>query len=147
MATTTRQSTVSGVFWGLAGFGLIWSALGVFQFWTSTTSTPDMLMASGLTRAQAESYAQLPLWMNVAFATGVFGGIAGSVLLLTRRRAALLPLMASLVGYLILYAGDVALGIFALFGASQVAILSFVVAVAALLLWLARSGDRRGLLI
>ena len=44
----------------------------------------------------------------------------------------------SLIAYVILYIGDITEGVFAALGASQVIILTFVVAVAAGLLWYAK---------
>lgn len=126
----------------IAGFGLLWSLFGIYQFSGSALSSEMQLMGSGMTPAQAALYASLPLWMDIAFAVGVFGGTIGSALLLLGRREALPVLAASLAGYLVLYAGDYALGVFAAFGMGQVAILSFVVAVAAVLVataWRART--------
>jgi hypothetical protein len=53
---------------------------------------------------------------------------------------------ASLVGYVILYFGDIALGIFSAFGLPQIIVLTMVLVIAALLLWYARGLDRRGAL-
>lgn len=122
----------------IAGFGLLWSLFGVSQFLGTALSNEAALMGAGMTPAQASLYASLPLWMDLAFALGVFGGTIGSALLLFGRREALPVLVASLAGYLVLYAGDIALGVFAAFGIGQVAILSFVVAIAALLVATAR---------
>ena len=74
-----------------------------------------------------------PAWMTLAFAVGVFGGLAGSVLLLMRRRAAMPVLRALLVAYVGLWVGDALHGVFAAMGAPQVGILTLVVAIAAAL--------------
>jgi hypothetical protein len=55
-------------------------------------------------------------------------------------------LAASLIGYLVLYAGDITEGVFAALGWPQVAILSAVVAIAACLLVWARRLHRTGAL-
>lgn len=127
-----------------AGSGLAWSLFGLLRFVTTAGATPAELAAGGMSEAQAALYAALPLWMNAAFAVGTIGGVIGCALLLLQRRAALPVLAASLAGYLVLYAGDIALGVFAAFGAPQIAILTSVVVIAAGLLWLAVTAHRRG---
>lgn len=118
---------------GLAGFGVLWSLYGVLQFANSSFASADVLMTRGMTPAQAELYAGLPIWMTIVFAVGVFGGVVGSTLLFLGRHQALPVLAASLVGYVALFIGDAALGVFAAFGPSQIAVLTFVVVVAAIL--------------
>jgi hypothetical protein len=74
--------------------------------------------------------------MNIAFAVGTLGGLLGSLLLIARPAAAKKVFAASLVGYVLLYIGDVTEGVFAALGASQVTILTLVVSIAVfLLLW------------
>jgi|GEM_PF-1050238 len=133
-------------YWGVAGFGLVWNAYGVFQFAKSLSATVESLMAEGLTQPQAELYLGLPAWMNVVFATGVFAALVGSVLLLARKKQAQPVLLVSLVGYVLLFAGDFYYGVF-VDRPAQFAILAFVVAFAAALLWVARHFDRRGVLV
>lgn len=127
----------------VAGLGLAWSLFGVVQFSRQFSATPDMLMHQGMTPAQAALYASLPAWMTMAFAVGVFGGVAGSLLLLFGRRAAIVVLGLSLIGYAILFVGDMVEGVFAIFGVAQVAILSLVIAIAMGLLGASVLADRR----
>lgn len=120
--------------------GLAWNVFGVFQFLQTVNGSVGSLMANGLTQAQAELYAGLPLWMHVAFAVGVFSGALGCVLLLLQQKVARFVLGLSLVSYVILYVGDITHGVFAAFGMSQVLVLSAVVLIAAGLHWM--SGSR-----
>lgn len=83
--------------------------------------------------------------MTAAFAVGVFGGLAGSALLLLRRKLALPLFAASLAAYVALYVGDVTEGVFAAIGPSQIVVLTLVVVIAAGLLWAARRATARGL--
>jgi hypothetical protein len=129
-----------------AGLGLAWSLFGLLRFAQTSLASEAELLAGGMTPAQAALYAALPGWMTAAFALGVLGGTVGCALLLLRRRAAVPVLAASLAGYVVLFAGDVTEGVFAAFGPSQVVILTFVVAIAAGLLALARHAERLGLL-
>lgn len=133
-------------FRGAAGLGLIWNAYGVVQYLGSVRATPESLIAGGLTAEQAAVMTGYPLWMTAAFGIGVFAGLAGCVLLLMRLQAALPVFAVSLAGYAALYIGDITQGVFAAMGAPQVIILSLVVAIAALLLWLARHARKAGLI-
>jgi len=101
------------------------------------------LRAMGLDHDAAETLAGLPVWMDVAFGVGVIGGLVGSVLLLAHRRLALPVFVASLIGYCVLFVGDVTEGVFAALGASQVVVLTSVVAIAVGLVAHSRALARR----
>jgi hypothetical protein len=122
----------------LAGLGVAWNVYGVIQFQSTVFATAEDLMAQGMTAAQATVYSGVPIWMDIAFALGVFGGLVGTILLLLGRREAVPVLAASLAGYLVLYVGDITEGVFAAMGLSQVVVLTVVVLIAAGLLVLAR---------
>lgn len=132
-------------FWGASALGLLWNAYGVVQFLGAQAATQDSLMAAGMTAEQAAVMLALPVWMTLAFAIGVFGGLAGSAALLARRNWAVPVLAASLAGYIVLYLGDIVKGVFAALGLPQVVILTLVVLIAAGLLGLARFAARRGI--
>lgn len=130
----------------LATFGLLWSLFGVMQLLQTLQSTPQSLQEMGMTPAQAAVYSSYPVWMTLGFAVGAIGGLIGSALLLAHRRLATPVLLASLVGYIVLYVGDITEGVFAALGAPQVVVLTAVVLIAAgLLLW-SRQLSQRGLL-
>lgn len=128
-------------FLAAAGLGLAWNVFGVFQYLGSVRATPESLVASGLTAEQAAVMTGYPAWMTVAFAIGVFGGVAGSIALLLRRKIARPIFALSLAGYIVLYVGDITEGVFAAMGLPQVIVLTMVVAVAAALLWVSRKGS------
>lgn len=128
-----------------ASLGIAWNAFGVVQFVSTLRADAPQLMMRGMTAAQADVMANTPLWMSAAFAVGVFGGLVGCALLLLRKSLARPIFATSLIGYLALFIGDITEGVFAAFGAPQVAILSFVVTVAAALWATSRFADRRGL--
>lgn len=118
--------------------GIAWNVFGIVQFAGSVTATEAGLIAAGLSADQAAVMTGYPAWMTLAFAIGVFGGLAGSVLLLLRRAAAGPVLLASLLAYVALWIGDAVHGVFAAMGAPQVIILTLVVAIAAALYALSR---------
>ncbi|MCB1449239.1 MAG: hypothetical protein KDJ67_03825 [Nitratireductor sp.] len=114
--------------------GVAWNLFGAFQFVGAVTATPESLVASGLTPEQAAVMTGYPVWMTLAFAIGIAGGLVGSVLLYLRRPLSKAALAASLVAYVVLWIGDAIHGVFAAMGAPQVVILTTVVAIAATLL-------------
>lgn len=118
--------------------GVAWNLFGAVQFAASAMSTQQDLIASGLTREQAAVMTGYPVWMTIAFALGVAGGLSGSVLLLFRHRLARPVLGVSLAAYVALWVGDAVHGVFAAMGAQQVLILSIVVAIAGFLWQLSR---------
>jgi hypothetical protein len=128
-----------------SALGILWNAYGVYQFAGSFTPSGQAAMTAGMTAAQAALYLSLPAWISVVFAVGVFGGLAGSVLLARKRRAARTVLAASLVGYGLLFAGDAYHGVFAAIPA-QLGILAIVVLVAAALYWASQRAGKLGLL-
>jgi hypothetical protein len=125
-----------------AGAALAWNVFGLWQFGGFVTQTNDSLMAMGMTEAQALAYNGMPAWVTLAFAVGVIGGALGTALLLMQRRAAVAVLGVSLVGYIALFAGDWAYGLFEVLP-SQLAILSMVVGIAAASLGLALFAAKR----
>jgi hypothetical protein len=131
--------------WGVGSFGVAWNLYGLYQFAAGFTPAGRAATTAGMTSALAELYLSLPGWISVVFAIGVFGGLIGSATLLLRRRMALPILAASLIGYILLFTGDVATGVFAAIP-SQLAILTVVVLIAASLFTVAWLADRRGLL-
>ena len=128
-----------------AAFGVAWNAFGLIQLADMLAQTGASLMMRGMSAAAAEVYLALPGWMSVVFAIGAGGGVAGSVALALRRRVALQLFAASLAGYIALYAGDLAHGLFALIPGQQ-AILTTVVAIAVALLAVAWIARRRNML-
>lgn len=118
--------------------GIAWNIFGAVQFVGSVAATEDSLIASGLTAEQAAVMSGYPGWMTLAFALGVFGGLAGSLLLLLRLRIAQPVLAVSLVAYVALWIGDAVHGVFAEMGLPQIVILTIVVAIAAALFLLSR---------
>ncbi len=146
MNISARTMTLPKWFWICAGLGLAWNLFGVVQFMGTALASQEGLMMGGMTEAQAKLYFGLPIWMNIAFAVGVFGGLLGSALLLLRRKQAVPVFAISLVGYIVLYIGDITQGVFAIMGSEQVIILTSVVLIAAGLYWLARKFERQSAL-
>lgn len=130
----------------VAALGFLWNIFGVLQFLASFGGSVEGLMQQGMTPEQAKLYYGLPAWMTAAFAVGVFGGVLGCWLLWSRKRTATRVFALSLCAYIVLYVGDIALGVFAAFGAPQVAVLTLVVLIAAILFALSHRAGKQGYL-
>jgi hypothetical protein len=141
-----ESNRTTTTFWIVAAAGLAWNAFGVVQYLASVKATEASLIASGMTAEQAAVMLNHPAWMTAAFAIGVFGGTLGSVLMLMRKKFAVPVFAVSLAAYVALYAGDITEGVFAALGLPQVAILTLVVAIAAVLLVYSRAQAKRGVI-
>jgi hypothetical protein len=119
-------------FWGAGALGVCWNLYGLVRFSGTFTPAGQTAMTAGMTPAQAALYLSLPPWIGVVFAIGVAGGLLGSIALLLRRRVAGANFLASLIGYLLLFAGDALYGVFAAIP-GQLVILAIVVLIAAAL--------------
>lgn len=139
-ALSSTPTSARAPYWFTAAAlgGIAWNLFGAVQFAGSVAATEASLIASGLTADQAAVMTGYPAWMTAAFAVGVFGGLAGSVLLLSWKSAAGPVLLVSLLAYVALWIGDAVHGVFAAMGAPQVIILTLVVAIAAGLFTLSR---------
>ena len=84
----------SRVFWAIGLFGLIWNALGCFNF--ILQMDPDAL--ADFPPAYRAVIAHRPGWVTAAFSVAVFGGALGCSLMLLRRATARPALFLSLVG-------------------------------------------------
>jgi hypothetical protein len=85
--------------WLVGVFATLFNAVGVFDFVMSRLQGDKYLASAGMTPQQIAHYAQMPGWMLVVWAVGVFGAFAASVLLLMRRRSALPVFVVSLVAF------------------------------------------------
>jgi len=89
-------------FWTIAVVALLWNALGVFAFAIQPAFNPDaMQQLNAEQRALVES---TPLWAMIAYGVAVFGGLAGAIALLLRRKIAALLFGASLLGVIVQFA-------------------------------------------
>ncbi|WP_299685983.1 hypothetical protein [uncultured Tateyamaria sp.] len=81
-------------FWFIAACGLVWNLMGCLNFITQ--------MNADVVAQMPELYRQIienrPAWATAAFAVAVFGGAAGCIVLLLRRRVAMQVLFVSLIG-------------------------------------------------
>lgn len=86
-------------FWAVGVFALLWSAMGAFDY--VMTQTGNEAYLSEFTPEQLAFYTSFPIWVNAAWATAVWGGVLGALLLLARRRHAAWTFLVSLIAIVI----------------------------------------------
>jgi hypothetical protein len=87
--------------WAVGGLGVLWNAYGCYDFSMTQIGGEDYLRAYGMTDAQIDYFNAMPVWMTGAWAVGVWGAMAGSVLLLLRRKWAFPVFVASLAAFVL----------------------------------------------
>ncbi len=87
--------------WLIGVFALLFNSIGVFDFVMSMVQGAEYQASAGMTPAQIGHYQQMPPWMTVVWAVGVFGAFLASILLLLRKRLALPVFVVSLAAFLV----------------------------------------------
>jgi hypothetical protein len=93
MGTTTKTPVH---LWVVGVFSLLWNAFGGFDY--TMTQTHNAAYLASYTEAQRAWFQSFPAWMVAAWAIGVWGAVAGSILLLLRSRHAVSAFALSLAG-------------------------------------------------
>jgi hypothetical protein len=86
-------------FWVVAVLALLFEAFGCYAYLTDVTRTAEVPVDQRSLREAT------PWWIYAAYAIAVWGGLAGTVLLLMRRRHAEILLLISLIAVIVQFAG------------------------------------------
>ena len=87
--------------WLIGVFALLFNSIGVFDFVMSMVQGAEYQASAGMTPAQIAHYQEMPTWMTVVWAVGVFGAFQASILLLLRKKLALPVFVVSLAAFLV----------------------------------------------
>ena len=98
--TDTAASTTPWHFWLVAIVGLLWNGFGGYDYTMSHLQGEAYYHQMGMTGAQIAVMAAYPTWMHAVWAIGVWGSVAGAVLLLLRSRWAFHAFAISILGAL-----------------------------------------------
>lgn len=85
--------------WVVGIASLLWNAGGAYDYLMTQLGNQDYL--SMLTEGQAGFLAARPVWFDAAWAFGVWGSVAGSLLLLLRSRFAVGAFLVSILGLVV----------------------------------------------
>ncbi|MEJ2817160.1 hypothetical protein [Caulobacter sp. CCG-8] len=150
MTETTTTGTTVGTPWHLWLVGVVavlFNSIGVYDFVMSLAQGPSYLANAGMTPAQIEHFQQMPAWMTLDWAVGVFGALAGSVLILLRNKLAWPVLAVSLAAFLLMQVYTYVLTDGGKIMGQSMAITSAVIAgLLAFFIWYAWWMTRRGVL-
>ena len=97
MTNYLRKPT--GLFWIISSMALVWNLMGVFNYLTQAFMTNEVL--ASLPEDQQLLYEDVPAWVTAAFATAVFSGTLGAILLLLKKKVASNFFILSFVGIII----------------------------------------------
>ena len=82
--------------WIVGALATLWNAFGCFDYLMTQTRNEQYL--AHFTDPQRIYFDSFPIWMEAAWACGVWGGLLGSLLLLVRSRWAVAAFALSLAG-------------------------------------------------
>lgn len=102
--TTTADAPRASTPWHLWLVGvlsILWNSYGCYDYWMSNTGGDAYFKQVGMTDAQIAYFHDMPVWMTGVWAIGVWGALAGSLLLLLRMKLAYPVFAASLAGFLL----------------------------------------------
>lgn len=133
--------------WVVGVLSLLWNSIGAWDYLMSQTRNQAYM--SAFTPEQLAFFYGLPVWAESAWATGIWGGVLGTLLLLGRRRIAVWVFLASLAGAVVttFHTYVVADGMRIMGGAGSLAFASMIVLVALGLFLYARTMDKKGVLV
>lgn len=84
--------------WVVGALSLLWSAVGAFDFFNTTTRGEAYFRESGMSQPMIDYFNAMPAWMYVPWTLGVWGAVLGSILLLARHKLAVPVFALSLLG-------------------------------------------------
>jgi len=87
--------------WVVGVIAVLFNAIGVFDFVMNMIQGPSYLASAGMTPEQVAHYQDMPMWMTVVWATGVWGAMLASLLILLRRKLATPVFAVSLAAFLV----------------------------------------------
>ncbi|OZA60779.1 MAG: hypothetical protein B7X78_07865, partial [Sphingomonadales bacterium 39-62-4] len=84
--------------WAVGVISLLWNSFGCFDYAQTKLDPVGYMISMGMGEAEIAYTQAMPAWLSVFWALGVWGSLAGSILLLLRSRHAVTAFAVSLVG-------------------------------------------------
>jgi uncharacterized membrane protein YjjP (DUF1212 family) len=111
---------------------------GAVQFVNSLTATEESLKGAMMTSEQIAVITALPIWVTIVFGIGVITSLLGSIYLYLRSKYAKTNLLISFIAFFLLSLAYIIYGVFEALGTQQIATMTVVVVIAAVLVLLSR---------
>ncbi|MGD9964985.1 MAG: hypothetical protein AB7T59_00530 [Hyphomonadaceae bacterium] len=86
--------------WVVGVVAVLWNAFGCYDYIMTRVNGADYLRGF-FTEEQVQFYVNMPIWASIVWPIGVWGGLAGAVLLLLRSKWALHAFVASLIAFVL----------------------------------------------
>jgi len=147
--SATSSSTKGSVsYWVVAVLGLLWNLFGGYDYWMTRTRNLDYLRQMGLNPSDVLAMIDtMPIWGQLGWGFGVWGSVAGSVLMLMRSRFAIPAFLASFVGAVVSFASQLASAMPASLDTPMSKVVPLVILAIVLFLWsFCRNALKRGIL-
>ena len=103
-ASATIKPPVS--FWAVSIISLLWNAFGGYDYTMTMSHNTAYLSQIGDAGEIITWVESFPLWASIAYALGIWGSVAGSLLLLMRSRHAVTAFLVSLVSAAVSFAAQ-----------------------------------------
>lgn len=101
MATRFEGTRTPLHLWIVGLIAVLWNCFGVYDYLMSKLEGEPYFRQMGMTDAQIAYMNAFPLWMQIVWPIGVWGGLLGALLLLRRSRTAAPVFLISLVAFLL----------------------------------------------
>lgn len=85
--------------WAIGVISLLWNSFGCVDYTMSKLDPLGYMKSVGMGEAEIAYMLAMPAWLSAFWALGVWGSLAGSVLLLLRSRHAVTAFAVSLLGF------------------------------------------------
>lgn len=86
-------------FWVVGIVGLLWNAMGAMDYVMTKTRNEEYM--SAFTAEQLEFFYGLPVWVVVAWAIAVWGGVLGAIVLLLKKGLAVQVFLVSFLAMVV----------------------------------------------
>lgn len=96
MSTNTTKLPIW--FWIIPVLALFWFLMDMAGFYSRVFMLDQFV--DRMPKEQHDLYANMPIWVNVVFALEVFGGLMGSLALLSKKKWAFILFCLSMIGVL-----------------------------------------------
>jgi hypothetical protein len=143
---TTAPARAPAHLWIVGILALLWNAFGCYDY--LMTETENQAYLANYTADQIAYFQTLPSWLVAPWALGVWGGLAGSILLLMRSRYSVWAFALSFIGAVVTFAYQMfATQMPDSMTSGSMAIMPWVIVIiAAFLLWYSWSEGKKGVL-
>ena len=98
LESTPAAARAPAHLWIVGVISLLWNSFGCVDYTMTKLDPAGYMQSMGMGQAEVAYIQAMPSWLSVFWALGVWGSLAGSILLLLRSRHAVTAFAVSLIG-------------------------------------------------